>query len=160
MRNPSKATTTLHLAVATGLAFAGLCAGAASAADLEVRLNGLDSDDGMVRVALHRQMPGVKFPDDAGVVAGAFRPAVKGSVRIVFPDLPAGDYAVTAFHDADGDGELASNPMGMPTESYGFSNDAHGFMGPPSFKAAAVTIGEGDAPVRIAVKLAGPLAKR
>ena len=158
VRNPSR--TTSSLAVATGLAFCGLCAATASAADLEIRLDGLASADGVVRAALHRQVPGAKFPGDAGVVAAAFRPAAKGSVRIVFADLPAGDYAVTAFHDADGDGELARNLVGMPTESYGFSNDAHGFMGPPSFKAAAVTVGAGDTPVRIAVKLAGPVAKR
>ncbi len=128
----------------------------ALAGDLEVRLEGLRSADGSARVALHHRVDGVKFPDDAGIVAAVSRRAVAGSMRIVFTDLPPGDYAVAAFHDADGDGELATNLLGMPTEGYGFSNGARGFMGPPRFDAAAVTVGEEAGPLSIAVPLGYP----
>lgn len=142
-----------------GLALACLASFAAQAAlagDLEVRLEGLRSADGEARIALHRRVDGVKFPDDAGVVAAISRRAAAGSVRVVFTDLPPGDYAVAAFHDADGDGELATNILGMPTEGYGFSNGARGFMGPPRFDAAAVTVGEEADPLSIAVPMGYP----
>ena len=103
----------------------------------------LRSADGDVRVALHRQMEDAKFPGDAGVVGAIMRPAASGTVRVIFADVAPGAYAVAVFHDADGDGELAQNFLGMPTEGYGFSNGAVGFMGPPSFADAVVTVGEG-----------------
>ncbi len=49
----------------------------------------------------------------------------------------AGRYAVRLFHDINGDGRLQSNMLGLPTEPYGFSNDARLQFGPPSFAAAA-----------------------
>ena len=143
----------------TSLALACLALFAAQAAiagDLEVRLEGLRSADGDARIALHRHVDGAKFPDDAGIVAAISRRAVAGTMRVVFTDLPPGDYAVAAFHDADGDGELATNFLGMPTEGYGFSNGARGFMGPPRFDAAAVTVGEEAAPLSISVPMGYP----
>ncbi|HEX8469824.1 MAG TPA: DUF2141 domain-containing protein, partial [Brevundimonas sp.] len=58
--------------------------------------------------------------------------------------VPAGDYAVKAFHDVDGDGKMNTNPFGMPTEPYAFSNNARGNMGPATwsqthFTASGVT---------------------
>ncbi|HYC05948.1 MAG TPA: DUF2141 domain-containing protein [Azospirillaceae bacterium] len=57
-------------------------------------------------------------------------------------DLPAGTYALRVFQDIDGDGALGRSLLGMPTEPIGFSNDAMGAMGPPSFDQAAVRHGE------------------
>ena len=117
----------------------------ASATDLEVQIPNLRSSEGSIRVALHQRGASVKFPNEAGAVAGAFRRAVVGSMRFVFTDLPPGDYAVAAFHDRNGDGKLTRNILGIPTEPYGFSNNVYGFMGPASFKKAALTVsGESD----------------
>jgi uncharacterized protein (DUF2141 family) len=41
------------------------------------------------------------------------------------------------IHDENRDGELATNWMGKPQEGYGFSNDAKGTLGAPSFEAAS-----------------------
>ena len=148
--------TTLTSAAAA-LAFAALAwAADDDRVDLEVTLEGIHSTDGKVLVALHRRTPGVAFPGDAGVVASKRRSADTEPVVIRFADLLPGDYAVAAFHDADGDGELNTNIAGAPTEGYGFSNDARGFMGPPSFEAAAVSIGPDDAPHRVVVRIQCP----
>ena len=53
-----------------------------------------------------------------------------------FEGLPAGDYAMKAFHDVDGDGTMDANPFGMPTEPYAFSNNAVGNMGPAGWDRA------------------------
>ena len=140
-----------------GLAcFALLAAKTAIAADLEVRIDGLRSAEGHVHVALHQRLEDVDFPDGAGVVAASFRAAVAGSMRLVFADLPPGNYAVAAFHDADGDGELTRNVLGMPTEGYGFSNGARGFMGPPSFDDAAVAVDPSAVQMSITVPIGYP----
>ena len=147
-------TTTLG---AAGIALAALLAAeTATAADLEVSIEGLRSDQGHARVALHRRSPGVDFPGNAVAVASISRPAEAGGIRIVFTGLAPGDYAVAAFHDADGDGELGRNILSLPTEGYGFSNGARGFMGPPGFDAAAVTVGADDSPLFVVVPIDYP----
>ena len=136
-------------------AFALLAPMAASAADLVVRIEGLRSADGDVRVAVHRRAAGVDFPDSAGMVAKALRPAAKAS-GFVFKVLPPGEYAVAAFHDADGNGDLNTSLLGLPTEGYGFSNDARGLFGPPGFDAAAFAIEAGEDRPTVTVTLGYP----
>ncbi len=143
-------------ALAATVACAAAFAFEAAAADLEVRIEGLRSADGDVRVALHRQLSGSEAIDEAVVVGAIMRPATSGTVRVIFADVTPGAYVVAAFHDADGDGELAQNFVGMPTEGYGFSNGAVGFMGPPSFEDAAVTVGEGEDAPSVSVPIAYP----
>ena len=54
-----------------------------------------------------------------------------------FENVAPGTYALAVIHDENRDGELQSNWMGVPKEGYGFSNDAKGSLGPPSFEAAS-----------------------
>ena len=70
---------------------------------------------------------------------------------MVFGNLEPGRYAAVAVDDEDGDGKLGENFLGVPTEPYGFSNAAQGFLGPPTFDAAAVALGGGDEAIRIAL---------
>lgn len=56
--------------------------------------------------------------------------------RCDFVDIPPGTYALAVIHDENMDGKLGTNWMGIPTEGYGFSNDAKALMGAPSFEAA------------------------
>jgi uncharacterized protein (DUF2141 family) len=51
--------------------------------------------------------------------------------------LPWGQYAASAYHDENDDGELDTNLVGMPSESFGFSNDARARFGRPDFAEAA-----------------------
>ena len=68
---------------------------------------------------------------------GAQTVSVSGRItRVTFEGLAPGDYAMKAFHDVDGDGEMDTNPFGMPTEPYAFSNNAVGNMGPASWDRA------------------------
>ena len=57
-----------------------------------------------------------------------------------FAGLAAGRYVIKSFADENGNEKLDTNLVGLPTERYGFSNDAKGRMGPPSFDAAAVKV--------------------
>ena len=47
--------------------------------------------------------------------------------------IPNNVVAISAFHDLDGDSQLDKSIIGIPTEPYGFSNDARGIFGPPEF---------------------------
>lgn len=46
-----------------------------------------------------------------------------GSLPVTFEDLAPGRYAVQVLHDANDNGKLDTNIVGMPTEGYGFSNN-------------------------------------
>jgi uncharacterized protein (DUF2141 family) len=57
-------------------------------------------------------------------------------VVVVIDSLKYGEYAVRVFHDENRDGKLDTNFLGIPTEDYGYSNDASEWFGPPSWENA------------------------
>ena len=63
-------------------------------------------------------------------------PAQADKVTFTFEDLPEGEYAISVLHDVNDDGKMNSNAVGMPIEPFGFSNNAMGNFGPPSFEQA------------------------
>ncbi|GAB5523566.1 MAG: hypothetical protein Roseis2KO_14380 [Roseivirga sp.] len=45
-----------------------------------------------------------------------------------------GMYVITIYHDANSNGKLDTNILGIPKERYGFSNNPGSRFGPPGFK--------------------------
>lgn len=123
----------------TGLGLVlGLGVVAAQAADLRVSVENLKSDTGHLMIAVYGSE--AAFDDREGAVE-EIRKAVSGDrVAVTFADLDAGDYAIAAFQDVNGNGDLDTNLLGMPREPWGFSRDASGGMGPPAFGDAAFAI--------------------
>lgn len=108
-------------------------------AKLEVTVKNIKEAKGSIRIALFtNEKDFLKNAAYAKVVE-----ATGKEVRIVFEDLTPGVYAVSVFHDANGNGTLDKNLMGMPTEGFAFGNNAMGMFGPPSFEKAQVTVGPG-----------------
>jgi uncharacterized protein (DUF2141 family) len=58
----------------------------------------------------------------------------------IFKNLPKGEYAARAFHDENNNGELDKGIFGQPTEGWGVTNDAKGFMSAPPFKKMLVGV--------------------
>jgi uncharacterized protein (DUF2141 family) len=103
---------------------AGLIAGAAETAlesDMRVRVTGLESSNGQVLISV---FAGEAAYDANDAIAQASVAANRNGVATTFDALPAGTYAVIAFHDANANNDLDSNFLGMATERYGFSNGA------------------------------------
>ncbi len=63
---------------------------------------------------------------------------------LIFKDIPDGTYAVSVFHDEDGNGKLSTNFLGIPKESYGASNNAKGTFGPPKWQNAKFEVRNGE----------------
>lgn len=61
----------------------------------------------------------------------------RGVSRCIFLDVPAGTYAVGVMHDEDDDDHFDQGFLGIPEEGYGFSRNARGSLGPPSFESAS-----------------------
>lgn len=69
--------------------------------------------------------------------------------EVVFEGVPLGEYAVSIIQDENENGKLDTFLV-IPTEPYGFSNNAMGRMGPPSFEQAKFTL---DKNLTIEIKL-------
>lgn len=89
--------------------------------------------------------------DGGAPVRAAQVDVAAGARDAVFADLPAGDYAMEAFHDVNGDGRMNTNPFGMPTEPFAFSNNARGNMGPASWDRARFSV-SGESAQTIAIR--------
>ncbi len=74
---------------------------------------------------------------------------VEGTTVTANYKVEEGEYAFSFFHDKNSNGKLDTNFVGIPKESYGFSNNAKGFMGPPSYQKAKFSI-KGD--IKVTVK--------
>ena len=133
-----------------------------AAGELRITIDGIRSTHGVVLIGLYDSPASfgkaveasaeegfLVDPDRFAAVALRANAALRSAV--VFSNLEPGRYAAIAFHDEDGDGKLGKNFLGVPTEPYGFSNDVRGFLGPPTFDAAAMALGDGDEAVRIAL---------
>jgi uncharacterized protein (DUF2141 family) len=121
----------------SSLAVAGI--GVARANELTIEVMGVTEAKGSVYVALYDKAD--TWMKKSVKVQGAI--ATAGKTVVVFKDLPEGDYAFSAFHDVDSDRKMARNAMGMPTEPWGFSKDAMGMFGPPSFDEAKLKVTAG-----------------
>ena len=134
------------LATTVAAALTGLsgfaAAPAAVAAELVIEVRGVRSDAGRIYVAVHAPREGEEFPYAKGMLAGVQQQAREGAMRFVLRDLPPGRYAINAFHDENGNGDLDTNVLGIPKEGYGFANDPPTSFGPPDFEEAAVTVGD------------------
>lgn len=117
----------------------GLLAGQATAADLVVTVSGVRSAQGTVRIAVYDRAD--DFRKEARALARQAVAAAEGQVETRFRDLTPGRYAVTAYHDEDGDGRLNLRFGMIPSEGYGLSN-APEVIGPPRFQDAAFELRE------------------
>jgi uncharacterized protein (DUF2141 family) len=61
---------------------------------------------------------------------------------VVIKNLPSGEYAISLFHDVNSNNILDKNMFGIPSEDYGFSNNAKGTFGPPEYEAAKFNFGQ------------------
>ena len=112
-------------------------AAAGESGTITVVASGIESARGTVLVQLANSAADYDADDDAFRFATI--PAAPPSVTATFADVPYGDYAVKIFHDENNNRKIDMGWRG-PTERYGFSNNARGLMGPPSFADAKVTL--------------------
>lgn len=108
---------------------------AARAYDLTVEVVNAGAEKGNIAAALY----GSEASWMKGALSGERQPAA-ARTALVFRNLPAGRYALSLYHDENGNGKLDTNIAGIPTEHYGFSRDARGHMSPPSFADAAIDL--------------------
>lgn len=99
---------------------------------VEVTLSNIKVTTGAIRLALYgAEADFMKKP-----LASKELAVTANEMKVVFENLPPGEYAVTCYHDVNDNKQLDSNFMGVPKEPYGFSNNARGRFGPPAYDNA------------------------
>jgi uncharacterized protein (DUF2141 family) len=102
---------------------------------LTVQINNCNSDKGKIMIALYNSADTYMNTDKAVQKKIVSIQNNKSTIR--FENLPSGTYAFVFFHDANSNQKLDTNFMGIPKEGYGFSNDARGTFGAPSFSKSS-----------------------
>jgi len=103
---------------------------------LEVTVKNIKESKGTIRVTLfNSESDFLKQPLESKVVK-----AEVNQTSVVFDNLKPGVYAVSVIHDVNENKELDKGMMGIPQEPYGFSNDARGRFGPPSYEESKLTV--------------------
>ncbi len=114
---------------------AGAAAVAQTSNNISVVVEGLRNDTGMVRCGLYASANGFREPGKEW--KGVAVPIQGGKATCLFTDVPPGSYAAAVFHAENNETQLETGMFGRPKQGYGFTRDARGSFGPPSFDAAA-----------------------
>lgn len=99
------------------------------AADVTVNFAGLNTLSGELYLAVYASEENMK---SRKAIQSQIIRVHNAAQKAVLADLPSGHYGVMVFQDLDGNRDLNTNLIGIPTEPYGFSNNPR-VMGPPSF---------------------------
>ena len=149
-RNPSAIRLVIALAlIAASSVLAGPTSADGDTPAIHITVENLKNDKGQIVIAIFsNKQDYLKKPvGEAAVPIGEDKTG-----EATFRDLPAGTYAVAAYHDKNANGDLDTFLV-VPREDYGFSNDARSPFGPPSFKSASFEFdGAEDLHIRIRAK--------
>jgi len=99
----------------------------AATCTLTVEVSGIQNARGNILIGLQR--------DANTIIEGrvAEIDAKTMTAKAVFEKVPEGVYGVSVLHDENKNGQMDWDPVGMPLEGYGFSNNPPKQMGPPPF---------------------------
>lgn len=104
--------------------------------DIIVEISSLKNNDGHLLLELN---------DENKETIGTFSEKITDNKSVVvLKNLKPGKYAFKYFHDENDDEKLNTNMVGMPKEGYGFSNNAKGAFGIPSFDKMVFEVTKAD----------------
>lgn len=124
---------------------------ASSQGKIDVQISNFRSNSGICMVCLYK---------DAEAFSGKgvpFRllkvPVTKQAASAVFDNIPAGNYAISVIHDANGNNRFDTNFIGIPTEGYGASQNKLPFAAAPKFSENEFRVDStGETSVRIRLR--------
>lgn len=92
-----------------------------------VHVNNLSSDEGCLLLGIYTENIFMKSAPKY-TVKGDIK---NGSSTVTFADIPTGTYAISGFHDLNGNSKMDFEPTGKPGEPYGISRNNINPNGPP-----------------------------
>jgi len=101
---------------------------------INITVTGIKDILGTMNVALYNNAGAFNNPNQA--FRQLFIPVDAVTMTLKFDSIPPGEYAFGLFHDENNNQVLDQNFLGIPREGFGFSNNAMGTFGPPSWYQA------------------------
>jgi uncharacterized protein (DUF2141 family) len=144
-----------HIKIAAAAAlFSFFYLSQAAAADLTITVNNLRSNQGQVLLCVFSAESSDReaFPDcvKGRPVRQSKEAVADGKVVVNYKGLKDGVYAVAVIHDENGNNELDTNFLGIPTEGIGISRNPR-LLGKPHFNEAQFEI-KGKAAIMVSAK--------
>jgi len=102
------------------------------------------NDNGNIHFAFHSE---TTFMKTAPLYAKSST-IENGICKVVFENVPEGEYAILCFHDENKNDRMDFQENGMPKESYGASNNVMNF-GPPQFDSSKFQVLDKDLSLEI-----------
>lgn len=93
---------------------------------LTVEIDGLKNNKGQILFQL--------LDENQKELKGMKAEIKNNKCSIVISDLKPGKYGFRYFHDENSNSTMDKSMLGIPKEGFGFSNNAKGTFGPPSFE--------------------------
>jgi uncharacterized protein (DUF2141 family) len=118
--------------------------------DITIVLTGFENNNGLVWISVVNSEQG--YVDQHKAFCGIKTKLTNRRVKVVLKDIPYGEYGIRTYHDEDGNGVLNKNIIGIPKEAYGFSNNARGLTGVPSYDKVRFKLNAPSITVNITVK--------
>lgn len=131
------------------LNFAQTTKDSASIGKLEIIMTGFDNNEGDCWFAIDNSKEVYEREDSVWI--GKILPIKDQEVIVVVDSIPYGEYAIRVFHDENRNGKIDTNFLGIPDEDYGYSNDASGWFGPPSWEKAKFIFNKPEMKIEIKV---------
>lgn len=122
-----------------GFCLIALKAQANEKSSLSITIEGFKNPKGQVCINLFSNSQGFPSTKEKAVQAQCM-PVKETLETITFQNLDAGSYGVAVIHDANVDGKLNRNILGIPTEGVGFSNNPKIRTGPPKFGETVILV--------------------
>mgnify|MGYP002795017345 CR=1 FL=1 len=110
-----------------------------------VTVNNLSSDEGCLLIGIYTEKIFMKSAPEY-TVKGDIK---NGSTTVTFEGIPPGIYAISGFHDLNGNNKMDFEPGGKPAEPYGISNNNINPNGPPVWEDSKFEVSGGSLKMEI-----------
>ncbi|MET0272964.1 MAG: DUF2141 domain-containing protein [Phenylobacterium sp.] len=151
MKSATTAALALSLALVGGTVSAAECEGKPSATQLTIEVTGVRAARGQMAITIYPDVAR-RFLAPKGKLARV-RVVSRAPVTSACFWLPQpGFYAVAVYHDANGDEDFNRSLVGLPTEGFGFSNDAPTPTGLPPFQAVRFRVPAGESTLKVKLR--------
>jgi len=111
----------------------------AFAGDIALTINGVQPEGGKVLVSLQTEE---QFMTREYAASDMLDGAQAGTLTTTLKDVPAGEYALSILHDANGDWKMDLSEQYLPQEGWSMSGEVK-MNRPPQFSDARFTVQEG-----------------
>jgi len=123
---------TLLIITLTGNAIAQTEKEENNSGDFFLTVVGFESDEGKAMIALFNSEEA--YSENGEKFKYVTADIKDSKAEWAIEDLPFGEYAIKLYHDENENRKLDRNMLGIPSETFGFSNNATGSFGPADYE--------------------------